>query len=586
MMKKLIFIPFIVTVLFSCNLKELPKAEVSKEPIFSSEQGLEMYTNSFYDAFPNTTRLFSSLSYYLASDQVIQYLTPGGYSPEESSGWNWGTLRNINYFIANCNDKNVPEDIRNNYIGIARFFRAYFYFNMMKEFGDLPWIDHPLGVDDPLLSAKRDPRALIAEKIKEDLDFAINNITEKRDETCSTITSTVAAALKSRVCLWEGTYRKYHDEAGLESSAGEWLQEAVKASQYVMDAGYSIYTGAGPEKSYRELFISKVPVSSEVLYAVTFDRSLGVVNAANHRWTSVTYSIVTGLTRSFVKTYLMLDGTPFTDLAGADTMSFVQECRNRDYRLSQTIITPGYTRVSGGERVQVPTDYGYALTGYQTMKFTVDDESLDNINSNENNVILFRYAEVLLNYAEAKAELGTLTDADWSKTIGVLRARAGITGGLNSKPTRVDTYLQHRFFPKISDPALLEIRRERGIELCYEGFAWSDVQRWKAGNLLTHLWDGIYIPKLDVPYDMNNDGTPDVVFTKDLNPDKIPGVYYLYVGEKLANGANNKIQLGDDGHTLVFMKDQKRVWEDKLYFHPIPALDLAKNPNLGQNPGW
>lgn len=585
-MKKLIFLPFLIIGLYSCNLEELPKAEVSKEPIFNSEQGLEMYTNSFYDAFPNTTRLFSSLSYYLASDQVIQYLTPGGYSAEESSGWNWGTLRNINYFIANCNDETLPEDVRNNYIGIARFFRAYFYFKMMKEFGDLPWVDHPLDVNDSLLTAGRTDRSVIAEKIKEDLDFAINNIQVKKDETCSTITSSVAAALKSRVCLWEGTYRKYHDEAGLESTADQWLQEAVKASQYVMDAGYSIYTGAGPKKSYRELFTSKVPVSSEVLYAVTFDRSLGVVNAANHRWTSVTYSIVTGLTRSFVKTYLMLDGTPFTDQPGADTMSFVNECRNRDYRLSQTIITPGYTRISGGQRVEVPTDYGYALTGYQTCKFTVDDESLDNINSNENNVILFRYAEVLLNYAEAKEELGTLTDADWSKTIGVLRARAGITGGLNNKPTRVDTYLQRRFFPKISDPVLLEIRRERGIELCYEGFAWSDVQRWKAGKLLTKLWDGIYIPKLDVPYDMNGDGNPDVVFTKNLNPDKIPGVYYSYVGEKLGNGATNKMQLEEDGHTLVFMKDQKRVWDDKLYFHPIPALDLAKNPNLGQNPGW
>ncbi len=85
---------------------------------------------------------------------------------------------------------------------------------------------------------------------------------------------------------------------------------------------------------------------------------------------------------------------------------------------------------------------------------------------------------------------------------------------------------------------------------------------------------------------MNGDGILDVCFTKDLNPDKVSGVYYLYVGEKLANGATSNSQLGSDGHTLVFMKDQIRTWNDKLYFYPIPAVDVVKNPNLGQNPGW
>ena len=84
---------------------------------------------------------------------------------------------------------------------------------------------------------------------------------------------------------------------------------------------------------------------------------------------------------------------------------------------------------------------------------------------NINSVALFRYAEVLLNYAEAKAELGTLTDADWAATIGVLRSRAGITGGLTAKPTVVDPYLQSTYFPAITDPVILEVRRERGIEL-------------------------------------------------------------------------------------------------------------------------
>src|SRR5690625_1078568 len=157
---------------FSCNLEELPKAEVTKDAVFDSEEGLELYSNSFYEAFPNTTRVFSDESYYLAYNKVIQYLTPGGYGPEESSGWSWSQLRNINYFIDHCNSEKVSDEVKNNYIGIARFFRAYFYFKMMKRFGDLPWIDHSLDEDDPLLEAPRDDRAMIAEKIKADLDFA------------------------------------------------------------------------------------------------------------------------------------------------------------------------------------------------------------------------------------------------------------------------------------------------------------------------------------------------------------------------------------------------------------------------------
>ncbi len=573
--------------LWACDMEELPKATVSKEPVFNTETGLRMYTNSFYNTFPAYTARYTT-SYYIATNQVVKYLTENGYSAEESFGWNWGTLRNINYFIVNCNSTAVPKTVRNNYLGIARFFRAYFYFNMMCKFGDLPWINRPLEVNDKLLYAARDPRTLIADSIKADLDFAIKHISVERDPTCSTVTRTLAAALKSRVCLWEGTFRKYHTEAGLTASADEWLNEAVNASQIVMSAGYRIYTGDGIEKSYRTLFVSQKPVSDEVLYAVVFDGKLGVTHSGNRVWTSVTFGFCPSLTRSFVNTYLMRDGTPFTAKADYQTKSFIQECENRDTRLAQTIRTPGFIRITaGGEAVQTPPDYAYAITGYHTCKFTLDDVQYDNVDICDNNIPLFRYAEVLLNYAEAKAELGTLTDEDWSKTVGTLRARAGITGGLDSKPTTPDSYMQSRFFPNISNPALLEIRRERAIELSFEGFSWADICRWKAGEAATKIWDGIYIPELDVPYDMNGDGKLDVCFTLKHNPDnKVEGVYYLYVGEKLENGANNNTQLAEDGHTLVFMKEQKRTWNDKLYFYPVPANDLVMNPNLKQNPGW
>lgn len=587
-MKKLIY-SALALALTACSMEELPKAQVGKEPIFGTETGLEMYTNSFYNTFPSTTTIYDSNNFYFAVNQTIRYLTEGAFSAEESSGWDWSTLRNINYFIENCNNESVAEDVRNNYLGIAKFFRAYFYFNMMVRFGDLPWVDHALDVDDPQLYAGRDSRTTIVEKIKEDLDFAINNITERRDESCSTITSAVAAALKSRVCLWEGTFRKYHSEYNLQSSANEWLSEAVSAAEYVMGSGYSIYTGEGVEKSYQALFLAKEPISEEVLYAVTFNSSLGVVHSGNRTWTSTTFGIAPSFTRSFINTYLMRDGSRYTDKAGYKTESFTEECKDRDTRLSQTIRTPGYKRTTNGEEVATAPDYAYTLTGYHVSKFTLLDTQYDNVDICDNNIIVFRYAEVLLNYAEAKAELGTLTDSDWANTIGALRERAGITSGTTQKPTTVDSYLQSRFYPNISDPTLLEIRRERVIELALEGFEWKDICRWKAGELTEYEWDGIYIPELDKPYDMDEDGNADVCFTLQSDipeSSKQAGVYYLYVGKTLSNGSNNRYQLSDDGHTLLFMPYQKRTWNDKLYFYPIPANDITKNPALGQNPGW
>ncbi|HOX75270.1 MAG TPA: RagB/SusD family nutrient uptake outer membrane protein, partial [Bacteroidales bacterium] len=131
-MKKLIYAVFIITGIVACEMIELPESKVSREPIFNSDNGLKLYTNSFYETFPDAPALYTN-SYYIAVNSVIKYFTENGFSAEESSGWNWGTLRNINYFIVNNNDESVPLDVRNNYQGIARFFRAYFYFGMMQR---------------------------------------------------------------------------------------------------------------------------------------------------------------------------------------------------------------------------------------------------------------------------------------------------------------------------------------------------------------------------------------------------------------------------------------------------------------------
>src|SRR5690606_10118759 len=183
--------------------------------------------------------------------------------------------------------------------------------------------------------------------------------------------------------------------------------------------------------------------------------------------------------------------SPYTNRANFQTEEFYEECQNRDGRLAQLIRTPGYKR----NGVSAPPNFAsYTYTGYQPIKYTLDPTSYDNGATNTNAVPLMRYAEILLNYAEAKAELGNITAADWGKTIGALRARSGVTGGLDQLPTTVDNYLKNNFFPNINNPIILEIRRERQVELALEGFRFNDLKRWKRGELLADLaWEGIYV---------------------------------------------------------------------------------------------
>ncbi|MET0299440.1 MAG: RagB/SusD family nutrient uptake outer membrane protein, partial [Flavitalea sp.] len=230
----------------SCRkLEQLPKSTATKDAVFGTENGLRLYTNSFYgmDFLPKNSTSQDAMSDYLAVREVQNFIRPGGFAANNSSGWSWGDLRNINYFIENCNDPLVPENIRNNYLGIARYFRAYFYMEKVKRFGDVPWIGRALGLDDPILTAGRDSRAKVMDSVLADLDFACRNIIATTDASRTTITKWVAYAYKSRVCLFEGTYRKYHTELNLTSTAESWLTGAAAAADTIIkNAGFSLNT--------------------------------------------------------------------------------------------------------------------------------------------------------------------------------------------------------------------------------------------------------------------------------------------------------------------------------------------------------
>jgi hypothetical protein len=225
-----------------------------------------------------------------------------------------------------------------------------------------------------------------------------------------------------------------------------------------------------------------------------------------------------------------------------------------------------------------PPDLGAARTGYQVLKFSLDDPIYDLNGQCYNSIPVIRYAEVLLNYAEAKAELGTFTVDDWDMTIALLRKRAGITN--TDMPTTMDTYMQENYYPDISSIAIMEIRRERAIELAEEGFRYDDLRRWKEGKLLEKPKDGIYVPQLDQLMDLNQDGTPDVCFVTATPSNKVPGVYYYKI-----DGNATKLSEGDKGR-IIWQANIENSYPDYKYFGPLPYNELVINSNLVQNPGW
>ena len=437
----------------SCDLNEFPQDTASRLAIFESTSGLELYTNSFYEILPTPydgVFMIDDNSDLIARNGVDTRFSPNALSPITSSGWSWSNLRNINYFIENCEKSSVPE--KEHYLGLARFFRAYFYFEMIKRFGDVPWLDRTIDVnDETTLYGKRDDRFMVMERVLDDLNYAIQHITLTTDPSCTKITKNVARAFKTRICLYEASLRKYHTHYGKQNTANFWFEEVIKTANDIK--GFSLHQG---ENAYRDLFLQKAPYADETILAIRLDAALQTFSSRNRRTISPTYGNRPALTRRFINTYLKLDGTPFTNNPNYKTTPFVQEVKNRDLRLKQTIRVGDYKRTENGIPIISPPNLDQNYTGYQIIKgcyderFPYDDES-----RNENAHLIFRYAEVLLNKAEALAELEIMTDTEWTATIGQLRARGGITGAtLTQKPVVSDPYLMEFYKNKFTDPMI------------------------------------------------------------------------------------------------------------------------------------
>lgn len=569
--------------LTSCNddfLERQPQSEISPQVFFNTEKDLEIYTNSFYAYLPEADIFMDDFSSDNVNVSGLDELVVGSRkvsSDAASAGWTWTQLYNINYFLEHYDKQSIPEEARNHYGGIARFFRAYFYFEKVKRFGDVPWFSTSLDVDSPELFKGRDSREVIIDSVKADLDFAIDNM--RSEKSVAQINKWTALALKSRVLLFEGTFRKYHPEFKLQSTAEELLREAADAADlFITTSPYTLRTG-DPSTVYLDLFASETPDADEFILARLYGIDVNKSHAANDIFTSATRNNP-GLTKSLIDSYLLADGQPLSSLPDYEELSFWEEVENRDPRLAQTIRTPGYRRIDAPPAsAPLKPDYANALTGYQNIKFV---SSVDRGTVSYTPIPIFRYAEVLLNYAEAMAELDNLGQIEADKSINLLRARVDMpkltVAGLTADPQLVDLYDGIDGAPPLT-PTILEVRRERRVELAMEGFRYYDLMRWKQGRLLARTFYGAYYPSKGL-FDLDGDGVDDIGIVDKQPSSPVPGVQYFVLQPSRA------LSEGTKGNIVVHPDVEKAFDEDKDYLYPLPLNELILNEQLEQNPGW
>lgn len=577
----------------SCNdsfLERYPETSITEENFFQTSQDLETYTNGLYELLPvSYNDIYSdNLSTYTGSSETDNMLR-GKLNIENVGGWNkWGNLRSINFLLANAGRATGNETDINHYVGIAKFFRAQFYYNQVKIYGDVPWISKPLKTDDEeLLFKKQDSRTLVVDSIMADLQYAVDHI--KTSDSRTRVTQYAALQLMARIALHEGTFRKYHTELNLTATADAFLEKAAWAADQLMQTQLFKITGKGAQ-GYCDLFSS--PDLSGNKEMILYDDYSRELNRGNN--TSSVCDWQWALSKSLADSYLNIDGTRPTDDPAYKTKGFTEMFANRDPRMMETIMYPGFTK-DGDKKPSVarPTFGGLIQIKFYPRSLSMGMEW----GKNYTDLPIFRYGETLLIYAEAKAELNQIDQTIVDQTINELRKRVDIAD-LTIAGLTVDPVLAAQY-PNVTGPnqaLILEIRRERRIELACEGFRYDDLMRWKAGKLLEGPSEGVYIPALGA-LDVTGDGKPDIAILKSstetgpissLPEDEQKALTKYYLLDDSGNEQDFYLTNGTYGN-IRFVNDKtlpRTFVEPQYYYKPIPKHQIKLNPNLVQPTGW
>ncbi|WP_121813059.1 RagB/SusD family nutrient uptake outer membrane protein [Mucilaginibacter kameinonensis] len=582
-----LYTAIVLMAIFSCKkdtlLNQTPPTKLTESSYWNTANDLQNYMNNLYGIdgiFPHY-RGYSSLGIY-SVDENSDNMVPQGENARlngeltvaGSGGYaDWSSIRNVNYFLANYQKVNASASDIAPYVGEAYFFRAMLYYKAVKSYGDMPWVNKPLNIDDKdLLNAPRLPRNVVIDSIVNDLDKAIAKLPAKSKAQSQRLYKEYAQGFKARVCLFEGTWEKYHanDVFGVSGQNGsKYLQLASDAANQVITSGTYQLDNAGIPNGYFNLFNQTDYTSSkEIMFWGAYNQQAGITTYwQNYYQFGSDGSESTGISKSLVDDYLCTDGQPASispQYKGDDSLSHV--VKNRDPRLRQSVFLYGDTVISnvpGGTPIKLFTYPALiagdnCTTGFQIRKGLNTDFFQDSHNGpgGTDGVIYMRYAEILLIYAEARAELGVLTQADADNTINKLRDRVKMPH-LNISAIATDPKWA---FPELS-PVINEIRRERRVELACEGYRFDDICRWAAASALV-----VHKQPLGTMAKQFLTVLPTIVIGKNLFVNAQGYIQPYAQVSSMANGYN--FNPGRD------------------YLLPISLQETTVNPKIKQNPGW
>lgn len=609
-----------ILVLGSCSdfLEKYPLDAMSDKNYFTKETDLKYYMNGVYGGIIRNQGNDRWGNLNVANDDWIFNNVPApflmqhsnsGIASETNSGWNsaYDYLRKINYLIHNA--YNVPSltAIGKHYLGEGYFCRAFKYFELLKKFGGVPYIDNVLNVDSKDLYRPRDSREFIAERILADLDSAIVCLNWKGEGEAKSgrINKESALLMKSRVALYEGSWEYYHGRKNTPfavkgSNGTSFLQQVEGAVEMLNQKhGGNLYKGQNG-KEYFNLFNQNdyEKVSSAFLYKI-YDLDLGFTTYWEQGLCEGCHG---SLTKKAVDAYLMLDGKP-AEISSIhmnnETMN--ELCSHKDPRLHQTIWCPSNGLFSDrwpGSTHGYKTSYpgliqnqqrNPAYSGYRIVKGAQYNTAKVNAGQvDDTDDIILRYEEALLNYAEAKAILGTLTQDDLDHSINYIRARVGMPAMNLAEVNGWNiTYSVHDGYDPSADNVLNEIRRERRVEFMIEGLRLDDLKRWAILEDVFNGWKPVGAPVQEYLDYWNNEESVLAEGFDWVKPEQV----------KLIQGVNYDVI---DGCINPFFKHADfKVSSGRGYFIepsrdylesiPLGEITLYKDKagvELQQNPGW
>ncbi|BDD09471.1 hypothetical protein FUAX_19030 [Fulvitalea axinellae] len=543
-MKRLIYLFGLLFLVSSCNdfLDRYPNDDLSNKDVWKTEKDLKLSVNYLYTGLKPSISLDNQTIDAFGPKSSLNTVSSSTHVRPTSDGGNWDSkfdfLRVSNNFVENYESANLADNVKEKYLGEALFFRAWYYHDLVRRYGDMVLVLRTLDLDSEELYAGRDPRAAVVDQIVNDLKDAVDFLPAKGTELYEEgrINKGIAEGFLARVALYEGTHQKYH---GGDRDANELLDLAVTSAKNVIDRGnYRLF------EDYVGLFLWENEKNSETMFAhhIRFPNRNGRPGQAE-----------TAPTKHLADIYLGVDGLPIDHENSTINHSYLPlaegtEFKNRDPRMAMTIWMPGARLLipqneglpddSEELKTYSPSVNGTMGSGYGLRKYN------DGRNAAKNEVdnILMRFAEMYLIFAEATFEKnGSITDAELNYSVNVLRDRVGMPAKLNNA-----------FVQENNLEMLTEIRRERQAELGMENFRYDDIIRWKTAE--TEL------------------------------PQDVLGVKY---DEELFGPRPENIQVNEDGFILLQSAESRSGFDaNKHYLFPLPLDQLSLNPKLGKNPGW